>query len=60
MEKLKLVLEEIKQERARQDEKWGVQNHPDISVTLEGFDAESVAGRDAEAATWIAQQGAGP
>lgn len=26
MEKLKSVLEEIKQERARQDERWGEQN----------------------------------
>lgn len=28
--RLGLVLSEIERERLRQDEKWGVQNHPDI------------------------------
>lgn len=29
-----LVLDEVRQERARQEEKWGVQRHPSLDLTL--------------------------
>lgn len=37
-----VVMAALEAERARQDKKWGEQNHPDLSVTLNGFSAESV------------------
>lgn len=36
------VAQEVVRERARQDAKWGEQDHPDLSVALKGFAAESV------------------
>jgi hypothetical protein len=32
------VLQEVLVERRRQDEKWGVQNHPDVRPQFEGLD----------------------